>query len=104
MVSIMWRVERVQLEFLCIFPLPPLSKFASHKEQLFARMAPHETEQKAQVGELLPDIPRHLAQQRAFAIDDFIVRERQPKVFGISLHQRKGELVMIVAPLDQIPA
>src|SRR5260370_38753561 len=67
-------------------------------------MAPHETEQKAQVGELLPDIPRHLAQQRAFAIDDFIVRERQHKVFGISIHQRKGEVVMMIAPVDWIQA
>ncbi len=102
MVSIIWRLEQVPIQALCILPLLPLSKFASHKEQLFARMAPHETEQNAQVGELLPDIPRHLREQRAFAIDDFIVRERQHKVFGIRIYQRKGDVVLMIAPVDRI--
>ena len=40
-----------------------LGEFAAHEQQLLAGMREHETEIGAQVGELLPVVPRHSANQ-----------------------------------------
>ena len=43
---------------------------------------PHEAEIGAQVGELLPAVAGHLGQQRALAVHDLVVRQRQHEVLA----------------------
>ncbi len=63
-------------------PFAHLSEFVSHEQQLLARLREHVAIEQAQVGEPLPFVARHLADQRSFAVHDFIVRKRQHKIFA----------------------
>ena len=60
-------------------PLAPLAEFATHEQHLLAGLGVHVAEQQAQIGELLPLVSRHFADQRTFAVHDFIVRQRQAR-------------------------
>ena len=48
---------------------------------LLARLRVHVAEQQPQIGELLPLVARHFADQRAFAVHHFVVRQRQDEIF-----------------------
>jgi len=56
-----------------MLPFALLSELPAHEQEFLARVAPHVAIQRAQIGELLPLIPRHLAEQRSLAVDDLIV-------------------------------
>src|SRR5262249_22643469 len=82
----------------------PLSELIPHEQQFFPRMPEHETIEQTQVGKLLPFIARHLCYHRAFAVDHFIMRERQDKVLTKGVHQAERDLVMPVAAQNEIDA
>ena len=66
---------------------------------------PHmSTQQRAQVGEALPVVAGHLAQQRALAVHDLVVRERQHELLGVLVQAAEGELVVVEAPMDRVLA
>jgi hypothetical protein len=65
-------------------------------------MRPHEAVQRAQVGEFLPVVAGHLADQRALAVHHFVVRERQHEVLGEGVEQAEGQLVVVVAAMDRV--
>jgi hypothetical protein len=48
-------------------------KFRTHEEHLLSRMRVKKRIERAQIGKLLPIIPRHFGQQRALAVHHFIV-------------------------------
>ena len=64
-----------------VSPLAHLAEFAAHEEQFLAGLRVHVSEQQAQVGELLPFVAGHLADQRSLAVNDFVVRKRQHEIF-----------------------
>ena len=70
--------------------------------QLLAGVGPHEGEEGAQVGQLLPAVTGHLAQQRALAVDDLVVADRQDEVLAPGVHQRERHLVVVVLPVDRL--
>ncbi len=65
-------------------------------------MGPHVAEQRPQAGELPPLVAGHLAQQRALAVHDLVVRERQHVVLGERVHHRERQLVVVVLPVDRV--
>src|SRR5437764_13779359 len=76
-------------------PLPPLPEFAAHKEKLFPGMPEHPCIKHPQIGELLPDIPRHFGKQRAFPIDNFIVTQHQNEMLLKSVDERKRNISLM---------
>ena len=68
-------------------PFVPLAKFAAHEEELFAGMPVHPGQKHPEIGELLPIVAGHLRQQRALAVNNFIVAEHQNKVLLKSIKQ-----------------
>ncbi len=58
--------------------------------------------EEAQIGELLPHVAGHFVEKRILAVNDFVVRKRQHKVFGESIEHRKGELVLVVFAMDGV--
>ena len=66
-------VEQPPVQRAALGPLRLLGELAAHEQQLLARVRPHEGEVGAQVGQLLPPVAGHLAQQRALAVDDLVV-------------------------------
>src|ERR1700693_1606163 len=52
-------IEQIPIKARVMIPFAPLAELATHEENLFPRPRPHVTEQRAQVGELLPAIAGH---------------------------------------------
>src|SRR3984893_4298322 len=90
------------------FQTASLTKFAAlpellaHEEKLLAGMAILIGVEETQGGEVLPHVAGHLVEERVFAVDDFVVRERQDEVFRKRVEQREGELVLVVFAVDGV--
>ena len=95
-------VEQMPVKVAVVIPFPRLRKLAAHEQQFFARVAPHEAQVGAQVGELLPGIARHFAQQRAFAMHHLVVRDRQHEVFAEGIVQAEGQLALVVLAMHRV--
>ena len=95
-------VEQPPRQRIVGVPFAGLAELLPHEQQLLAGMAPHEAVIGARIGETLPFIARHLADDRTFAVDDFVVRDRQDEVFGEGVEQPEGHLVVAPTPIDRI--
>ena len=90
------------VEALPEVPFAPLSKLPTHKKQLFARVTPHIAKEGTQIRETLPEVPRHLINQGTFDVHDLVMGKWQDKVFGVSIHQRECNIVVMVTPVDWV--
>src|SRR5205085_2190647 len=73
--------EEMPIEALLVIPFAPLAEFASHEEKFFSGLGEHVTEKEPDVGKPLPLIAGHFAEEGAFSVDDFIVRDGKDKIF-----------------------
>ncbi len=64
-------------------------------------MSPHEGQAGPGGGEFLPFIAGYFAEQRALAVDDFVMGDGQHKIFREGIHRRKGHLIVMPAPVDR---
>src|SRR4030042_4353041 len=87
------------LKAFVVVPLLPVAELATHEQQLLPGLAVHITEKQSEGGKLLPQVARHLAQQRALAMNNLIMRKRHYKVFGESIEHAKGQLGMVILPV-----
>ena len=92
--------EQVPVEAFLVVPFAALGEFAAHEQQFFAGVAPHVAVVGAQVGELLPAVAGHFREQRAFAVHDFVMRQRQHEVFAVLVDHAEGEQVVVVFAVD----
>src|SRR5215469_13890223 len=83
-------------------PFFPLAKLSSHEEKLFARMAPHISKKSSQICKTLPEITWHFIYQRSLNMYDFIMRKWQHKVLRIGIHEREGDVIMMISPMNGI--
>jgi hypothetical protein len=95
-------LQQAPVQFPFLGPLPALAEFVAHEGEFLARAGGLVGEQQAQVGELLPGVAGHLAQQRAFAVHDLVVGEGQHEVLGIGVELAEGEVVVVVAAEHRI--
>src|SRR5262249_61295995 len=72
--------EQMPVEAPVVVPLAPLTDLAPHEEELLTRVPPHKRVERAKVRKLLPVVARHLSEQRALAVHDLVVRERQDEI------------------------
>ena len=80
---------------MVIFPFNELTELLTHEHQLLAGMRHHVTHERTHTAELFVVVAGHLIYQRAFSVNDFIVRHRKNKVFGKSIEERKREKIMV---------
>ena len=85
-----------------VVPFAPLRKFVAHKQQLFAREGEHPAVVGAQVGKLLPRVPRHAVENGFLAVHHFIVRQRQHEVFGVVVEQPESELIVVILTINRV--
>ncbi len=95
-------LEQMPVQRAVVAPLRALRELLAHEEQLLAGMRPHVGVQAAQVGELLPAVAGHLVDQRALAVDDLVVRQRQDEVLAERVDERERQLVVVVAAVDRV--
>src|SRR4030042_2418262 len=80
-------------------PLPPLPNLSAHEKQLLPGLTVHISEKQSEVGKLLPQVARHLAQQRALAVNNLIMRKRHYKVLRESIEHAESQLVVVILPV-----
>src|SRR5262249_33101377 len=79
-----------------VVPLAFLRELAAHEQELLSGMAPHVSEISAQIGEALPAVAGHLADQRSLAVHRLVMAEREDEILVKSVKQPKGEIVVWV--------
>src|SRR5207253_7737910 len=79
------RSQQMPVQAAVVPPFTSLPELVTHEQQFLAGLRIHISEKQAQVGEPLPLVARHFIEQRALAMDDFIMRERQHKDCGDSI-------------------
>src|ERR1700722_20923986 len=94
--------EEIPLEAGIVVPLRPLAEFVAHEQQLLSWVAEHETVEKEQVCEFRTVVARNLANNGAFAVDDFVMREGQNKIFSEGVDQAEGDFVVMVVAVNGI--
>ena len=67
-------------------------------------MAEHETVIGAQVCKPLPFVARHAAEDRAFAVHDFVMRQRQNEILRKRVMQAEQDVAVMVLPVHRILA
>src|SRR5882672_3260247 len=84
-------------------PLSPLTELSTHEEQFFPRLRKHVSQQKSEIGKLLPVISWHLSQKRPLAIHDFIMREGKDKVLRERVERTKRHFIVMMFSMNGIP-
>ena len=87
---------QMPVQTLIFAPFGALGKLLPHKQQLFTRITPHIGVIRAQIGEFLPVVAVHFVNQGAFAMNHFIVRQRQHKMLAVGIHLVESQLVVVV--------
>jgi hypothetical protein len=82
--------------------LRPLRELAAHEQQLLARMRPHEAEVRAQRREPLPRVAGHFRGERALAVHDLVVRQRQHEALGERIDEPERHPVVVIAAMDRV--
>ena len=77
--------EKQPVEPLRIVPFDKLCKLVTHEIEFLAGMRDLIRKKRAQIIELIVIIARHFINERAFAVHDFVVAERQDKVLRIGI-------------------
>ena len=95
-------VEESPVELALLGPLVVLGELLAHEQQLLAGVGPLPGQERAHVGQLLPAVSRHLAQQRALAVHDLVVADRQHEVLGERVDHAEGQLTVVVAAVDAV--
>ena len=95
-------IQQHPVQSALVRPFGELCKLAAHEQHLLARVCGHVAVQRAQTAELIFIRRRHLADERALAVHDLIVRERQDVVFGKGVHEREGDLVVHVLAEERV--
>ena len=72
------------------------------KMSFLAGLRVHVPEERAEIGEFLPIVARHLPQERAFAMDDFVMREREQKIFLEGIKHAEGEVAVVMFAIHRI--
>src|SRR5258707_13607522 len=97
-------LEEVPVERMVVPPLALLPEFAAHEQQFLAGMSEHKAEVGAQIGEALPVVARHAAEDRTLAVHDLIMRQRKDEILGEGVVQSERDLSMLMLAVDRVLA
>ena len=95
-------LEQVPVEAFVVVPFTPLRDLAPHEEQLLPRVAVHVAVKEPEVREFLPEVARHLVEQRSLAVHDLVVREGEDEVFTERVDHAEGERTVFVLAIDRV--
>ena len=97
-------VEEPPVEAAALGPLRLLRELAAHEDQLLPGVRPHVGEERAQRRQLLVAGAPRLAQQRALAVHDLVVADRQDEVLAERIHEGEGHRAVVVLAEDRVLA
>ena len=94
--------QQVPGERPVVAPLLPLGDLPPHEKELLSRVGVHVGVEEAEVGELPPQVARHLVEHRALQVHHLVVGEGEDEVFVEGVQQGEGELAEMVFPVDRV--
>src|ERR1035441_11128758 len=92
------------VERAIVIPFALLAEFAAHEHQFLAGMSEHEGVIGAQIGKALPIVTGYPPQDRALAVDNFIMRQRQDEILRKRVMQAEQDVTVIKSAVDRILA
>src|SRR6478736_764939 len=95
-------VEQMPIQRVVMAPLVLLAELVSHEHQLLAGMRKHEAIIGPKIGETLPVISGHASKNRAFAVYDLVMGQRQNEILGKRVVQTERNLAVVVFAIDRI--
>src|SRR5438128_12492625 len=90
------------VERMVMAPFAFLGELVPHEQKLLAGMAKHEAVVGAQIGEALPIVARHAAEERTLAVHDLVMGERQDEVFEKGVMQAEKDLAVMMLAVKRI--
>src|SRR5262249_21654681 len=93
--------EQMPVERMVMAPFIFLAELAAHEQELLAGVAEHEAVIGAQIGEALPLIARHAAENRTLAVHDLVMGQRQDEVLEECVMQAEKNLAVMVFSVDR---
>ena len=66
-------LQQVPIDAVIVGPFAPLADFATHENQFLGGLGVHIAEQRAEIGEFLPIVAGHFAQEGALAVDHLVM-------------------------------
>ena len=97
-------LEQMPVERTVVIPFALLAELAAHEHQLLAGMAEHEAVIGAQIGKALPVVAGHPAEDRALAVHDLVMRQRQDEIFRKRVVQAEQDVAVMMLAVDRILA
>jgi hypothetical protein len=94
--------QQAPVELAVVVPFPPLPELAPHEQELLPGLGVHVAQEQAQVGPLLPSVPRHAGEERALQVHDLVVGEREHEVLGEGVEHAEGEAVVVELAEDGV--
>ena len=95
-------VEQHPIQLLIVPPFDELRKFVAHEAELLARMRHHEAVERAQILEFCVVFAGHLVDERALAVHDLVVRQRQDEILGVGIGHREGQVVVAALAPERV--
>ena len=95
-------VQEIPVKLFLVVPLVPLAKLHAHKEQLLARMSQKIGIESPCAAKLVLVIAGHFPHDRAFHMNDLVVRDGQDKVLRESVHHRECDILMMMLPEEGV--
>ena len=93
--SVLFVAQKQPVKTLVVFPFDKLTEFLTHEHQLLARVSHHVAHERTHTAEFFVIVTGHLVDQRAFSVNNLIVRHGKHKVFGKRIEERKCQKIMI---------
>ena len=97
-------LEQMPVKRAIVAPFAFLAELAAHEHQLLAGMCEHKAVIGAQVRKALPVVAGHPPQDRALAVDDFIMRQRQDEILRKCVVQAEQDVAVMILAVDRILA
>src|SRR5262245_35110608 len=97
-------LEEMPIERMVVPPFCFLTELVAHEQELLAGVPEHEAVIGAQVGEALPLVARHAAENGALAVHHLVMRERQDEVFEECVVQAEQDLTVMMPTIDRVLA
>src|ERR1035441_4649899 len=85
-----------------VVPLGSLAELATHEKQLLAGLGELVAVKKSEIRDLLPLVAGHAGEQRAFAVYDLVVRQRQDEMLAVRIDRPEGQPVVMPGAVNGI--
>ncbi len=91
------------VETAVVVPLGFLSELRTHEEQFFPWVSEHPSVEHPEIRELLPFVTGHFFDERAFAVNDFVVTEYEHEVLVERVHDGERDFVLVIPAVRRVP-